>query len=110
MQTFLLSFIKGMLYHISKTIRDGKKRNYAQSTKPWGVNLNDVETMSLLLPTSYLHFLFEKTYFHIFLPITEQKEVDTELILHLLSGKDKEIIISKLILIVLRWLSSFDRQ
>jgi 5-formyltetrahydrofolate cyclo-ligase len=37
----------------------------------------------------------EKTYFHIFLPITEQKEVDTELILHLLSGKDKEIIISK---------------
>jgi 5-formyltetrahydrofolate cyclo-ligase len=29
------------------------------------------------------------------LPITEQKEVDTELILHLLSGKDKEIIISK---------------
>jgi 5-formyltetrahydrofolate cyclo-ligase len=33
-----------------------------------------------------------------FLPITEQKEVDTELILHLLSGKDKEIIISKLIL------------
>jgi 5-formyltetrahydrofolate cyclo-ligase len=45
--------------------------------------------------------IWEKTYFH-FLPITEQKEVDTELILHLLSGKDKEIIISKLILIVLR--------
>jgi 5-formyltetrahydrofolate cyclo-ligase len=41
-----------------------------------------------------LHCLFGKTYFHIFLPITEQK-VDTELILHLLSGKDKEIIISK---------------
>jgi 5-formyltetrahydrofolate cyclo-ligase len=36
--------------------------------------------------------IWEKTYFHIFLPITEQKEVDTELILHLLSGKDKEII------------------
>jgi 5-formyltetrahydrofolate cyclo-ligase len=35
------------------------------------------------------------TYFHIFLPIEEQKEVDTELILHLLSGKDKEILISK---------------
>jgi 5-formyltetrahydrofolate cyclo-ligase len=35
--------------------------------------------------------IWEKTYFHIFLPITEQKEVDTELILHL-SGKDKEII------------------
>lgn len=39
--------------------------------------------------------IWEKTYFHIFLPISEQKEVDTEYILHLLSGKDKEIIISK---------------
>jgi 5-formyltetrahydrofolate cyclo-ligase len=53
-----------------------------------------IETMSLAI-TNSLHFLFgRKTYFHIFLPITEQKEVDTELILHLLSGKDKEIIIS----------------
>jgi 5-formyltetrahydrofolate cyclo-ligase len=33
--------------------------------------------------------IWEKTYFHIFLPITEQKEVDTELILHLLSGKQR---------------------
>lgn len=39
--------------------------------------------------------IWEKTYFHIFLPITEQKEVNTELILHLLAGKDKEIILSK---------------
>jgi 5-formyltetrahydrofolate cyclo-ligase len=34
--------------------------------------------------------IWEKTYFHIFLPITEQ-EVDTELILHLLSGKTKKL-------------------
>jgi 5-formyltetrahydrofolate cyclo-ligase len=39
--------------------------------------------------------VWEKTYFHIFLPITEQKEVNTEFILHLLSGKDKEIVVSK---------------
>ena len=39
--------------------------------------------------------IWNKTYFHIFLPITEQKEVNTEFILHLLAGKDKEIIISK---------------
>ena len=43
----------------------------------------------LLLP------IWEKTYFHIYLPIEEQKEVNTEYILHLLSGKDKEICISK---------------
>jgi len=57
---------------------------------------NDIETLSLDITNQLLELpIWEKTYFHIFLPITEQKEVDTELILHLLSGKDKEIIISK---------------
>lgn len=39
--------------------------------------------------------VWDQTYFHIFLPIQSQKEVDTECILHLLSGKDKEIVVSK---------------
>ena len=57
---------------------------------------NDIETMSMAIANQLLALpIWEKKYFHIFLPITEQKEVDTELILHLLSGKDKEILISK---------------
>lgn len=57
---------------------------------------NEVEEMSLAIANKILALpLWEKTYFHIFLPITEQKEVNTEFILHLLSGKDKEIIVSK---------------
>ena len=57
---------------------------------------NQVEEMSLAIANKILALpLWEKTYFHIFLPITEQKEVNTEFILHLLSGKDKEIIVSK---------------
>ncbi|RKS94965.1 5-formyltetrahydrofolate cyclo-ligase [Flavobacterium limicola] len=57
---------------------------------------NEVEEMSLAVANKILTLpLWEKTYFHIFLPITEQKEVNTEFILHLLSGKDKEIIVSK---------------
>lgn len=56
----------------------------------------DLEQMSLVIANEVLKVsIWEKTYFHIFLPITEQKEVNTEYILHLLSGKDKEIIISK---------------
>ena len=55
-----------------------------------------VEEMSLAIANSVLQLpIWDKTYFHVFLPITQQKEVDTELILHLLSGKDKEILISK---------------
>ena len=50
---------------------------------------DDIANEILKLP------IWDKTYFHVFLPIEEQKEVNTEFILHLLSGKDKEIVISK---------------
>ena len=57
---------------------------------------NDIEEMSLAVANKTLTLpIWEKTYFHIFLPITEHHEVNTEFILHLLSGKDKEIIVSK---------------
>jgi 5-formyltetrahydrofolate cyclo-ligase len=56
----------------------------------------DMEEKSLAIANEILKLpIWEKTYFHIFLPITEHKEIDTEFILHLLAGKDKEIVISK---------------
>jgi 5-formyltetrahydrofolate cyclo-ligase len=56
----------------------------------------EIEDLSLAIANKVLTLpIWEKTYFHIFLPITEHKEVNTEYILHLLSGKDKETIISK---------------
>lgn len=57
---------------------------------------SELEEMSLAIANKILTLpIWEKNYFHIFLPITEHKEVNTEFILHLLSGKDKEIIVSK---------------
>ena len=57
---------------------------------------NQIEELSLAIANGILLLpIWEKTYFHIFLPIEEQKEVNTEYILHLLSGKDKEICVSK---------------
>ena len=56
----------------------------------------DIEEMSLLIANKLLSLpVWEHDYFHIFLPIVAHHEVDTEYILHLLSGKDKHIIISK---------------
>ncbi len=56
----------------------------------------EIEEMSLAIANGVLALdIWDKTYFHIFLPIQEQKEVNTEFLLHLLSGKDKEIVISK---------------
>jgi 5-formyltetrahydrofolate cyclo-ligase len=56
----------------------------------------EIEEKSLAIANALLPLpIWDKTYFHLFLPIVEHKEVDTEFILHLLSGKDKEIVISK---------------
>ena len=57
---------------------------------------NDCEEMSLAIANQLLKLpVWEKEYFHVFLSIENHREIDTELILHLLSGKDKNIIISK---------------
>ena len=56
----------------------------------------EIEEKSLAIVNGVLALdIWDKTYFHVFLPIEEQKEVNTEFLLHLLSGKDKEIVISK---------------
>jgi 5-formyltetrahydrofolate cyclo-ligase len=56
----------------------------------------EVDTKSLAIANSLLSIaIWDKIYYHIFLSITENKEVNTEFILHVLSGKDKEIIISR---------------
>ena len=56
----------------------------------------DVEEKSLAIANQLVRMtIWEKTYYHIFLPIEEQKEVNTEYILQILAGKDKEIVISK---------------
>ena len=56
----------------------------------------EIEEMSVTIANNLLGLpIWQNTYFHVFLPITEQKEINTECILHLLSGKDKEIVVSK---------------
>ena len=60
------------------------------------LSANDIEEKSLAVANKTLLLpIWELTYFHIFLPIESLKEINTEFILHLLSGKDKEIVVSK---------------
>lgn len=57
---------------------------------------NDINDLSVLIANQVLKMdIWSRTYFHVFLPIETQNEVNTEFILHLLQGKDKEILISK---------------
>ena len=56
----------------------------------------EIEDKSLAIANNLLKLdIWKKTYYHLFLTIEEQKEVDTEFILQILAGKDKEIVISK---------------
>jgi 5-formyltetrahydrofolate cyclo-ligase len=55
-----------------------------------------IERKSLAIANQLLTLdVWNKTYYHIFLTIEEKKEVDTLFILHILAGKDKEIVVSK---------------
>lgn len=56
----------------------------------------EIDEMSLAIANKLLHMnVWKQTYYHLFLTIEEQKEIETEYILNVLQGKDKEIVVSK---------------
>lgn len=57
---------------------------------------NEIMGDSLAIANHCLYLpIWDKTYFHLFLPIEAQKEVNTEFLLQILAGKDKEVVVSK---------------
>ena len=75
--------IKSELRHLYK------KRRQQLSTER-------IDEQSLAIANQLLLLdIWNHSFYHIFLSITEHKEVDTDYILNILSGKDKNIIISK---------------
>ena len=60
------------------------------------LTFDEIEDKSIAIANKMLQLsIWEKTYFHLFLTIKDQKEVETEFILQILAGKDKEIVVSK---------------
>ncbi|MGC6431803.1 MAG: 5-formyltetrahydrofolate cyclo-ligase [Jejuia sp.] len=57
---------------------------------------DQIEDFSIAIANQLLKLpIWEVSFYHIFLSIEEQKEVNTDYILNILSGKDKNIVISK---------------
>jgi 5-formyltetrahydrofolate cyclo-ligase len=74
------------------------KKDLRQKYKGLRQQLSDetIENLSLAIANRLLQLtIWKGTYYHLFLSIKEQKEVDTEFILQILAGKDKEILVSK---------------
>lgn len=60
------------------------------------LTFDEIMNESLAIANHCLYLpIWEKTYFHLFLPIETQKEINTEFLLQILAGRDKEIIVSK---------------
>lgn len=57
---------------------------------------NEIEEMSLQIANQLLSLnIWQHYFYHVFLPIVNQKEVNTDYIIQILNGKDKNIVISK---------------
>ena len=60
------------------------------------ISENELDEKSLEISNQLLKLsVWDKTYYHLFLTIEKQKEINTEYILQILQGKDKEVVISK---------------
>ncbi|NRB60663.1 MAG: 5-formyltetrahydrofolate cyclo-ligase [Winogradskyella sp.] len=60
------------------------------------LSINQIEDFSLDIANQLLKLdIWNESFYHIFLTIQEQKEINTEYILNILAGKDKNIVISK---------------
>ncbi|ULC59924.1 5-formyltetrahydrofolate cyclo-ligase [Flaviramulus sp. BrNp1-15] len=57
---------------------------------------NQIDELSLAIANQLLKLsIWEYSFYHLFLSIEEKKEVNTDYILNILSGKDKNVLISK---------------
>jgi len=55
-----------------------------------------IEDFSIAIANSVLNLpIWQKEYYHVYLPIKNQNEINTEPILNILAGKDKHIVLSK---------------
>lgn len=57
---------------------------------------DQIEDLSLEIANNLLNLpLWQHAYFHLFLSISSKREINTEPILHILQGKDKNVVVSK---------------
>jgi 5-formyltetrahydrofolate cyclo-ligase len=56
----------------------------------------NIDELSIQIANKSLELdIWNKTYYHLFLPIANKKEINTEYILQILQGKDKEIVLPR---------------
>ena len=60
------------------------------------IDIDSIHDISILIANNTLKLpIWDKEFYHVFLSIKEKKEVDTQPLLTILSGRDKHIVLSK---------------
>ena len=75
-----------------------KKANLRREFKEKRANLSseEIEDLSLEIANKSLELpIWNREFYHLFLSITENLEINTEYLLHILQGKDKHVIVPK---------------
>ena len=73
-----------------------KDLRIAFKKKREALSLAEIEEKSLAIANQVLQLqIWEYSFYHLFLSIEHLKEINTEYILHILNGKDKNIVIAK---------------
>lgn len=57
---------------------------------------SEIDSFSMKIANRSLELaIWDKTYYHIYLPIRKFREVNTEYLLHIIQGRDKSVVLSK---------------
>lgn len=60
------------------------------------LNTEAIDEASLAIANNSLKLpIWQGTYYHLFLSISEKKEIDTQYLLHILQGRDKSVVVSR---------------
>ncbi len=71
------------------------RKNYLQKREL--ISTQDLEDLSLKIANNLLELsIWSYDYYHIYLPISSKKEIETSYILSILQGKDKNVIVPKI--------------
>ena len=60
------------------------------------LSADEIENLSLQIANQTLQLpIWDYSFYHLFLSISEKREINTEALLHILQGKDKNVVLSK---------------
>lgn len=83
-------------YKLQKVDKKTLRKHYSDLRAK--LNAQEMDSMSLAIANRLLELpIWKAQYYHLFLPIEQKNEINTEYLLSIIQGKDKEVVVPKVI-------------